>query len=424
VIRVLVVEDEPYVAESLVALLEREGMRAAAVATAEQAFDATPCDVVLADLKLPGRSGVELLKDLKARDPALPVLLLTGHGTIADAVAAMRGGALDFLTKPIEPEVIVERIRKAAERGRIERERDRLRLRADIVAASSAMRDVLRLAEQVARMDTPVLLQGESGTGKELLAAFVHDRSPRRVGPLATVHCGAVPAALFEAEFFGHRKGAFTGAHADRPGRFDEADGGTLFLDEVGTLPAEGQAKLLRALETGEIRPVGATEAHRVDVRIVAATNEDLERRRDEGSFRSDLYYRLAVLPLKVPPLRDRPEDLAVLAERFAAPLSLTADARAALRRHAWPGNVRELRSVLERAKLVAQGGAIAAADLGPLLAGAGEGDLDLKRRVRAFERELFRDALRRAGGKKSDAAHMLGIDPSNWAYHAKRLGL
>ena len=422
-IHVLVVEDERYVAESLVALLRHEGMRATAVATAEEALDAPPCDVVLADLKLPGKSGVDLLKDLKERDPALPVLLLTGHGTIADAVAAMRAGALDFLTKPIEPEVIVERVRKAAERGSIERERDRLRLKDDLVAESPGMREVLTLVEQVARQDTAVLLQGESGTGKELLAALLHDRSARRVGPLVKVHCGAVPPTLFEAEFFGHRKGAFTGAHADKPGRFDEADGGTLFLDEVGTLPAEGQAKLLRVLETGEVRAVGATETHRVDVRVVAATNEDLAQRRDAGTFRSDLYYRLAVFPVEIPPLRDRPEDLAVLAERFASPLSLTADARAALKRHAWPGNVRELRNVLERAKLLAEGD-IAAADLGPLLATAGEADLNLKRRTRAFERELFRDALRRAAGKKTDAARLLGIDPSNWSYHAKRLGL
>jgi DNA-binding NtrC family response regulator len=422
-IRVLLVEDERYVAESIVALLRAHGMDAVACESAEKALDASPCDVALVDLRLPGLSGLDLLRRLKERDPSLPVLILTGHGTIGDAVEAMRAGALDFLTKPVEPEVIVERLRKAVERRRIERERDRLRGLDGLVAESPGMRDVLRLAAQVAAQEGAVLVTGESGTGKELVATYLHERSPRRVGPLVKVSCAAVPRSLFEVEFFGCKRGAFTGADRDREGWFVEADGGTLFLDEVGTLSPEGQAKLLRAIESREVRAVGATESTRIDVRIVAATNEDLVAARDQGRFRADLYYRLAVFQVALPPLRDRPEDLAALAGRFAAPLKLTAAALRALHRHAWPGNARELRSVIEQARLFAEGGKLDGGDVEPHLP-VGDEELDLKRRTRALERQLFAEALRRAGGRKAEAANLLGIDPSNWAYHAKRLDL
>jgi DNA-binding NtrC family response regulator len=421
VIRVLLVEDEPYVAESLAALLRAHGMEPLPFASAEAALAAPPADVALVDLRLPGLSGVELLRRLKERAPALPVLMLTGHGTIADAVEAMRAGALDFLTKPVEPLAVVERLRKAVERGRIERERDRLRGLDGLVAESPAMKAALRLAEQVAPQDGAVLITGETGTGKELLATFGPERSARRLGPLVRVSCAAVPESLFEAEFFGCRKGAFTGADRDREGWFAEADGGTLFLDEVGTLPVPCQVKLLRAVESREVRAVGATRPTPVDVRVVSATNEDLEAARDEGRFRKDLYYRLAVLRIALPPLRERPEDLRALARRFAAPLELTEAAQRALLRPAWPGNVRELRSVILAARALATGPTLDEADLELTEA---EGDLDLKRRTRELSRELFREALRRAGGKKAEAARLLGIDPSNWTYHAKRLGL
>jgi DNA-binding NtrC family response regulator len=422
-IRVLIVEDESYVAESIVALLERRGFAATAVATAEAALEQPPADVVLADLKLPGMSGVELLRKLKERDRSLPVLLLTGHGTIRDAVEAMRAGALDFLTKPVEPDVIVERLRKAVERRAIERERDRWRAGDELVARSPAMRDLLREIEAVATQNVPILLSGESGTGKELVATFIHEKSPRRGGPLVRVHCGAVPPGLFEAEFFGHVRGAFTGASEDRTGWFAEADGGTLFLDEVGTLPPDGQAKLLRALETGEVRPVGAEFTRRVDVRVVAATNENLAARRDEGTFRADLYFRLAGVPFELPPLRERPEDIEALAEIFAAPYAVANGGLQLLKRYPWPGNVREMRNVIARARLETDDHELTAKAFEPLLPVASD-DLHLKTRVRAFERELFREALRRADGRKSEAARQLGIDPSNWAYHARRLGL
>ena len=422
-IRVLLVEDERYVAESIVALLRAHGMDALACESAEKALDAPPCDVALVDLRLPGLSGLDLLRRLRERDPSLPVLMLTGHGTITDAVEAMRAGALDFLTKPVEPEVIVERLRKAVERRRIERERDRLRGLDGLVAESPAMRAALRLAEQVAAQEGAVLVTGESGTGKELVATYLHERSPRRVGPLVKVSCAAVPRALFEVEFFGCKRGAFTGADHDREGWFVEADGGTLFLDEVGTLAPEGQAKLLRAIETQEVRAVGATTLSRVDVRVVAATNEDLAAARDAGRFRADLYYRLAVFHVALPPLRERPEDLHALAARFAAPLKLTEAAQRALLRHTWPGNARELRSVIEQARLFAEGSKLDANDVEPHLP-VGDGELDLKQRTRTLERQLFAEALRRAGGRKSEASKLLGIDPSNWAYHAKRLDL
>ena len=420
---ILLVEDEPYVRESLVAVLEKAGLSTVSCGSAEEALLAAPCAAVLTDLRLPGLSGLDLLRKLKERDPALPVVVLTGYGTIADAVEAMRAGALDFLTKPVEPEVIVERMRKALERGRIERDRDRLRGAPDLVAESPGMRKVVALVRQYAAQDAGVLLLGETGVGKELLARALHDASPRRLGPLVTVNCAAIPTALFEAELFGHAKGAYTGADRARPGRFVEADGGTLFLDEVGCLDAGGQAKLLRALESREVRPVGGTQARPVDVRIVAATNDDLEARREAGTFRSDLYYRLAAFPVAIPPLRDRPEDLLALARRFAGRRPLTEAARRALLAHSWPGNVRELRSVLERAALVAGGGPLDANAIVAELPPTG-GDLNLSSRTAALERELFLEALRRAGGKKSEAATLLGIDASNWAYHAKRLGL
>jgi len=422
-IRVLLVVGKNGAARDLAALLGGHGMEARLCATAAEALEAPPSDVVLADVELSDLSGVELVRRLKARDPVLPVLLVGGSGTIRDAVEAMRAGALDFLADPVLPEVIVERVRKAVERGRIERERDRLRSTDTIVARSPCMREALELVDQVAATDTTVLIVGESGTGKERVATFLHERSPRRNGSLVKVNCAAVPATLFEAEFFGHVKGAFTGADRERPGRFVEADGGTLFLDEIGTLSSEGQAKILRALETGEVRPVGATETRRVDVRFVAATNEPLEALRDGDRFRSDLYYRLAVFPILLPPLRGRPECLAELATRYASPLEVTDGAHRVLRRHDWPGNVRELRNVIERARLLAADSTLDAADLEPLLPAASD-DLNLKVRVRAVEQELFREALRRAGGKKTEAAALLGIDPSNWAYHAKRLRL
>jgi len=420
--RVLLVEDESHVADSLVALLRDAGMETIACATAEEAMRAPPCDVVLADLKLPGTSGVDLLERLKERDRALPVVILTGHGTIADAVSAMRLGALDFLTKPIEPDVIVERLRKAVERGRIEKERDRLRGTAQIVAESPSMREALEFVRHIAAQDSAVLLTGESGTGKELVATYLHEWSPRSVGPLVKVNCAGVPDTLFEAECFGSVKDADNGADEDRSGWFAEADGGTLFLDEIGTLSSDGQQKLLRTLETGEFRPVGASQARRADVRVVAASNEDLAARCDAGEFRSDLFCRLAVIPIDLPPLRERPEDVAALAARFAAPVGLTPAGMRELKKHAWPGNVRELRNVVERARIMANGNPLDVTDFAPLLPPAGD-DLDLKRRVHALERDLFQEALRRAG-KKSGAARMLGIDPSNWAYHAKRLRL
>ncbi|MHC4931103.1 MAG: sigma-54-dependent transcriptional regulator [Planctomycetota bacterium] len=380
---------------------------------------APPFDVVLADLAL----GLDSLRRLKERDPVLPVLIIAAGWRIREAVDAMRAGALDVLTWPVEPEVVLERVRKAAERGRIERERDRLREAHAIVAESPQMREVLSLLEQVAATDTTVLLLGESGTGKELAATALHRQSGRSTAPLVKVNCAAVPASLFEAEFFGNVKGAYTGAETERPGHFAEANGGTLFLDEVGTLSAEGQAKLLHTLETGEVRPVGATDTRRVDVRVVAATNVPLERLREGGRFRSDLYYRLAVFPVQLPPLRERPEDLVALTRRFAAPLQVTEDAMRVLRRHNWPGNARELRNVIDRARILAGSASLGAPDLEPLLPAASD-DLNLKVRVRSFERELFREALRRAGGRKADAARLLGIDPSNWSYHAKRLKL
>jgi len=444
--RVLLVEDEEFVRESMTEVLEAEGLGvtcARTVAEAREVLAKERVDLVLTDLRLPGGDGMQLLGgEEDAGGP--PVVMITGHGTVDDAVVAMKQGAYDFLQKPIAPEQLSIVVRRALEHGRVVRELHRLRDSVDrersgrsLVGSSARMQGVRDLVAQVAPTSATVLIRGESGTGKELAAAEVHRLSDRAQGPLVLVNCAAVPTSLFESEFFGHRRGAYSGAHADREGRFAEAAGGTLVLDELHTLSAEVQAKLLRVLETGEYQMLGESRTRVVDTRIVAVTNMDLEQLIDDGSFRSDLYYRLNVFPLELPPLREHKEDLPEIAAELLArggkvagggSVELDADALSLLGAYDWPGNVRELRNVLERAAILSLPGKRIEADVlrrvlapPPGRAGAEPRTLNLRERLEATERDLLREALARSGGSRKEAARMLGLDPKNMSYYLRK---
>jgi DNA-binding NtrC family response regulator len=382
-------------------------------------------------------------------EPDLPVIVLTGVGTVQTAVAAMKHGALDFLVKPVDPDALVALLRKAVSHAELVDEvrslRAAVRELADapaIVGGSAAMQAVLTLVKSVAASDARVLISGESGTGKELIAHAIHGASRRARKPFVRVNCAAIPETLFESEFFGHRRGAFTGALGDRVGRFAEAHGGTIALDEVGTLSLDAQAKLLRVLETGEYQPVGESKVRVADARVIAITNEDLDARVKQKSFREDLYYRLKVLPIVVPPLRARKEDIPALAAHLLENLARrdgTAVKRVApaavdvLTRYDWPGNVRELRNALERAALMAAGDVITADEAAGILEGGmvfpaaalsvkgSEESLRIRERSGALEKQLILEALRRTRGRKGEACALLGIDASNFAYYVKK---
>lgn len=451
--RVLVVDDEDFVRESLVDLLESEGFATVSASSGSRALEAletVKVSVVVSDLRMPGMDGLVLLQAAKRQASELPVILLTGAGTIADAVQAMKAGAFDFIQKPVDPEQFVVLVRKAVEhrdlvsevkylRGAVEE----LRGPTDMIGGSRALSQVRALIAQVAPTDATVLVTGESGVGKELVAAEVHRSSARAKGVLVRVNCAAIPENLFESEFFGHRRGAFTSAISDRAGRFAEAEGGTLALDEIGTLRPDMQAKLLRVLETGEYQVVGESRLRVADVRILSSTNEDLPARVRDGAFRKDLYYRLNVFPIHVPPLRQRREDVPLIAEHFVAlfrkrsgkasqtsQIRLTKDATELLSAQEWPGNVRELKNVIERACILSSTDPIDASIFRGILASpalletAAEANLHIRRRVDALERELISEALTRCGGKKREAAQLLGIDPKNFGYYLRKQGL
>jgi len=454
----LLVDDEPYVLESLRRLLDSEGFECLTAPDAESALKTLrerPVQVVVTDLSLPGDDGITLLRRSRELDADRPVIVLSGVGTVASAVAAMKEGALDFLSKPVEPDALVALLRRAIEHGNLVDEVRSLRASvrelgepADIVGESAPIRDVLRTIATVAPTDARVLVFGESGTGKELVAHAIHARSRRAKKPFVRVNCAAIPESLFESEFFGHKRGAFTGATEDRVGRLAEAHGGTIALDEIGTLRADAQAKLLRAIETGEYQPVGESKTRRADVRVIAITNEDLEARVRAGTFREDLYFRLKVVPIVVPALRARKEDIPPISEHFLAALSrrdgsarkrLSKGAADVLAAYDWPGNVRELRNALERAALLIPGEEIGADAMAGIIEGgmftpaktslggnaapsvSGDADLRLRERTHALEKQLILEALRRSGGKKREASALLGIDPSNFSYYVKK---
>ena len=447
--RVLVVEDEGYVRESLREILRERGyevLEASAVPEAMAVLARATVDVILTDFRLPGSDGLELVKQVQAQTAQIPVVVLTGQGTIASAVECLKAGASDYLLKPADPDALEVALSRAVAARALRREvlylRGAVGSTRDALGQSPAWRSALEMIDAAAATDSVVLLRGESGTGKDLLARRLHQKSLRAGGPYIRVNCAAVPTEMWESEFFGHRKGSFTGAIADRDGWFLLAHRGTLFLDEVGAMPVETQAKLLRAIQDGEFHRVGDEQPTRVDVRIVAATNADLERSVKEGRFRSDLYYRLNVLSIPVPPLRERPDDIPLLTRVFASEIAARLGRQAPelddetigrLRAYSWPGNVRELRSVIERALVLFPQRGLAALDLAPEPVASGPGaaagpdapqDLALRDNLDRLERSLIVEAQRRSRGVRREAARLLGIDPRNLAYYFRKHGL
>jgi two-component system response regulator AtoC len=451
---VLLVDDEPGVLFTLSELLSERGHR---VLTAKHAAEGIAqlddADAVLTDLSMPGIDGLELMAQIATRDASLPVILLTAHGSERVAVAAMKQGAYDYLTKPFDIDEVALVIERALEARRLRVDNRRLAaeqtLGRRIVGDSRPMRRLLEAAARVASRDVTVLVRGETGTGKEFVAELLHAQSARATKPLVRFNCAALPAELADAELFGHARGAFTGASTSRPGFFAQADGGTLILDEVGELPPAVQAKLLRALQEGEIQPVGSGRIDKVDVRVVAATNRDLAADVKTGSFREDLYYRLAVVELVVPPLRDRKDDIPALAEEFArrygerfglGAVSLDPALVDALVRQDWPGNVRQLENTIARLAALSTGGTITLADLEsatgqrpeapPPADDAAEPVPDarsgpsLKEQVEAFERGLVARALEATGGNQSEAARRLGVSRVTLIDKLKKYGL
>jgi len=440
--RVLVVDDDPAVRYTLREILASEGLAVEEASDGAEAlarFEARPVPLVLTDLRMPGMDGMELLRRLAARAPAPRVVMITAHGSERQAVEAIKAGAYDYFRKPFETEELLAVVRRAVEALRLSHENERLAgelaLSRTMVFASEAMRRLAILVARVAPRDVTVLLTGESGTGKERVAEAIVLASLRAGRPFVRFNCAALAPELAEAELFGHTRGAFTGAARARPGLFREADGGTLLLDEVGELAAPAQAKLLRVLQAGEVRPVGEERTLTVDVRVIAATHRDLEEEVRAGRFREDLLYRLDVVKLRIPPLRERPEDVPVLARHFldrfaqrfgAAPLHVPEAIFDRLLAHAWPGNVRELENAIEGLvalsppegldlSLLPGGGGAAAAEGPPL---------PLKERVQAYERGLVVEALRAARGNRSEAARRLGISRVTLHDKLRRYGL
>ncbi|HTO71712.1 MAG TPA: sigma-54 dependent transcriptional regulator [Myxococcota bacterium] len=460
--RALIIDDEGGVRTSLGGILEDEGYEVASAPdgdTGLRAAQSDRFDVVLCDVRMPGRGGLEILEALIAAQPEATVLVMSAFGQIEQALEAVRKGAYDYLAKPFTGQELLLAIRKADERERLRRENRQLRRALSqtrsgpsLAAASEAMRAVYELVERAAEYKTTVLVTGESGVGKEVVARAVHGLSDRASEPYVAVNCGAIPESLIESELFGHVRGAFTGADSESPGMFREADGGTLFLDEIGELPPPIQVKLLRALQEEEVRPVGAAKTFPVDVRIVAATSRDLDHMVAAGEFRADLYYRLNVFRIHVPPLRERAEDVPVLADQLLAAHArrigksvepLDRGVLDALAEYAWPGNVRELENSLERALILCRGRHIGR-ELFPFLeavAAAPDGgdaddgsdsndshdapgvsgeDLSIKRRGRALEERLIRLALVRTRGNRTRAARLLELSPRALQYKLK----
>ena len=446
----LVIDDEPGLRQSLGLLLsdagyaivaESDGKRGLARALAE------PFDLVLCDVRMPEMDGLAFLRAFRQQGGQSLVIVMSAYGGEDAALAAMQEGAYDYIPKPFRPDEVVLTLRKAEERERLRREVAGLRAQLAsapreraVVAASPAMRDALELVARVAEHRTTVLITGESGTGKEVIARAIHHASPRAREAFVAINCAAIPENLLESELFGHRRGAFTGATADKPGLFEQADGGTLFLDEIGELPLGLQAKLLRVLQEGEFRRVGDDKNRHVDVRVLGATARDLEREAKAGRFREDLFYRLNVVTVYLPPLAERPQDVAPLAHHFAALLSdrlgrkltLSAATVAWLEAQPWPGNVRELAHAIERAAVLTDADVLEPEHFrerprgAPPAAPAAESGDDgtLRAAVERIERDTISAALRAADGNRRLAAQRLGISLRTLFYKLERLGI
>jgi two-component system response regulator AtoC len=453
--RILIVDDDEALRESLELILSAEGYSVLSADGGESALaiiDHSPVDAVLCDLRMPGIDGFDLMPQIARLLPGVPIILMSAHGTQDLAIEAIQRGAYDYLAKPFQPAEIRLTLRKAHEREELRRknsllERDISRTLGDraIVAASDGMIALLELLERTAAYKSTVLVTGESGSGKEVIARAIHSQSPRRDEPFVAVNCGAIPENLLESELFGHAKGAFTGANRAHRGLFAEANKGSLFLDEIGEMPVGLQVKLLRAIQEEEIRPVGENKSQTIDVRVIAATSRDLEVEIAEGRFREDLFYRLNVVRLEVPPLRERRQDIPLLVDHFLSRFrnNLGKNVRGVsdavlelLVGYSWPGNVRELENMIERAIILTDGDTIEKSALPPaVLAGPSAGvpqsgqaaedeDLSLKRARQLFEAQLIRRALGRTGGNRTHAAKLLEISHRALLYKLKDYGI
>ena len=446
--QVLIVDDEPDIRELLELTLGRMNLETRAAENLGEAhylLEQFPFDLCLTDMRLPDGNGIDLVRHIQNRYPQVPVAVITAHGNMETAIIALKAGAFDFVSKPLDINDLRNIVRSALRVGHSPSAAAAAPGAGtrQLLGESAAIQKVRTLIEKLARGQAPVYIHGESGTGKELAARLIHSLGPRADKPFVPVNCGAIPEQLMESEFFGHKKGSFTGAVQDKEGLFKAADGGTLFLDEVGDLPIPMQVKLLRAIQEKTVRPVGSQSELRVDVRILSATHRDLHGLVREGKFRQDLYYRLNVIELAIPNLRARPEDIPVLAEHLSAKLTagmantppkLSADAIGALSRYDFPGNVRELENILERALTMCDGTEIRAADLQlpestaaddaagePAELGSSE---SLEEYLARVEESAIRDALQRTNQNKTAAAKLLGITFRALRYKLEKLGI
>jgi two-component system nitrogen regulation response regulator NtrX len=439
----LIVDDDASTLASLSRAFRLAGHEATVCDNAARALELIKTerfDVVLSDVVMPGKDGLTMLEDLRAQGATVPVIMISGQANIEMAVRATRSGAVDFLEKPLSTEKLLLTIDNVLRMKRLEDENRQLRQRVgkhEIVHAGEAMRRVMAQVDRVAASESRVCILGETGTGKELIARALHDRSPRRNGPFVTLNCAAVPGELIESELFGHEKGSFTGAFARHLGKFEQAHRGTLFLDEIGDMPVVMQAKLLRVLEERQVERIGGDRSIPVDVRVVVATHRNLDEMVQRGAFRQDLYHRIYVYPLTLPPLRERQEDIEALVDHFARQVSeingwkhkpVTGEAIAALRGYAWPGNVRELRNVVERLLLLADDGVDAAAvrlalPQAPASSGVPSGGGTLAARTEAFEREVILAELK-SHQRMTDTAKALGLERSHLYKKCQQLGI
>ncbi|MGD9125052.1 MAG: sigma-54 dependent transcriptional regulator [Desulfarculaceae bacterium] len=445
---VLITDDEQAICNSLKGILADEGYEVSIAHDGEQALrliEEEGPDLVLLDIWMPGPDGLEVLEKIKGRRPTMPVVMISGHGTVETAVKATRLGAFDFIEKPLDMDKILVAVRNALEISRLAEENLLLRAKAEppqLTGNSPALQKVQQAMEKVAPTESWVLITGENGTGKELVAHSIHRLSNRASMPFVDVNCAAIPEELIESELFGHEKGAFTGASSRKRGKFDLAHQGTLFLDEIGDMSFKTQAKILRILQEQRFERVGGTRTIKVDARVIAATNKDLPAEIEAGRFREDLYYRLNVIPIQLPPLRDRPEDISLLVQEFLAEIgakthrdvkSFAPEALEMLKAHTWPGNVRELKNLVERLVILSPSEVIGLADLPAELSQtdsiqAGGGKLldltDFKEARAAFEKQYLEEKLRQFGGNVSQTAEAIGLERSHLHKKLKSLGI
>src|SRR6202045_4864317 len=443
----LLIDDDPSTLASLSRAFRLAGYEATVCDSAARALElirAERFDVIFSDVVMPGKDGISLLEDLKAAGTTTPVLMISGQASVEMAVRATRLGAVDFLEKPLSTEKLLVTTENVLRVRHLEAENRDLRRRLgkhEVIWAGPPMERLLAQVERVAASESRIAIQGETGTGKELIARTIHQKSARRAGPFVTLNCAAVPAELIESELFGHEKGSFTGAAARHTGKFEQANHGTIFLDEIGDMPLSMQAKLLRVLEGGEVERVGGDKPISVDVRVVVATHRDLESRVREEKFRQDLFHRIYVFPLVLPPLRERRDDILALVEHFAAqvsaqngwkPVPFTAEAMEALQSYSWPGNVRELRNMVERLMLLASDGKVDLATVQLALPKNSVGGIvsslsssgGLAERVQGFEREVILAELKHSQQNVSLAAKSLGLERSHLYKKAEQLGI